>query len=237
MRRRSNGKQVILDEEGPLVRPGAAALSVLALGLAGMIVWNAFYGNGASGQRHAVPDGASTHVIVKAPAKTQNTVTISYDARVEDVQRELSATGHFLGLVDGVMGKQTRLAIRKYQSDNGLAVTGEDSKELLNHIRYTRKVLAASEFTGSISAPAGAEPAPRATEAKPQGLAQISSAQKSLRQLGYEITSMSGELDEDTRSAVLKFQMDLGLAMDGQISRDVLAALKVSQAALSIPAQ
>ncbi len=55
-----------------------------------------------------------------APTKPTTSITIKYDPLVEDVQRELLATGHYRGLVDGVAGKQTLLAIKSYQQDNQL---------------------------------------------------------------------------------------------------------------------
>lgn len=248
----------MLDERQGGVSPGAAALAVFALALSGMIVWNAFLGphDGVPANRFVtqIPKGASTHVEVAAPAKPTTTVTIKYDPQVEDVQRELLATGHYRGLVDGVVGKQTIIAIRSYQQDNQLPVTGEVSRQLLDHIRYTRKVAAASEFTGSIAPSTGnvdvpaarplvahpaAKPvaakavAPKPQTPKPKGIARVRDVQQKLRKLGYGISAITGEPDEETRAAILKFQLDYGLTMDGAISKEFLAGLKVAEAALS----
>lgn len=238
------------EEHGGGVSPGAAALAVFALGLGGMIIWNAFLGpHAATGARKLVtqiPKGATTHVEVAAPTKPLTTVTIKYDPQVEDVQRELMATGHYRGLVDGVVGKQTTIAIRSYQQHNQLPVTGEITRQLLEHIRYTRKIAAASEFTGSVTPKAETVAAPQAkplqakksvkTQAKvvapkPQGLARVRDVQQKLRKLGYDIPAINGEPDDATRAAILKFQMDFGLAMDGTISKELLAGLKVAEAA------
>ena len=51
------------------------------------------------------------------------------------VQEELGRRGYYRGRVDGVLGGQTRAAIRDYQEDNGLPMTGEVSLELVNHLR------------------------------------------------------------------------------------------------------
>lgn len=238
------------EEHGGGVSPGAAALAVFALGLGGMIVWNAFLGphagTGARSLVTQIPKGATTHVEVAAPAKPVTTVTIKYDPQVEDVQRELMATGHYRGLVDGVAGKQTAIAIKRYQQDNQLPVTGEITRQLLDHIRYTRKVAAASEFTGSVAPKAetsalpqakprvqkqAAKPQAKPAAPKPQGLARVRDVQMKLRKLGYEIPAVNGEPDDVTRAAILKFQMDFGLAMDGTISKELLAGLKVAEAA------
>lgn len=241
----------VLDEHEGGVSPGAAALAVFAIGLGGMIVWNAFYGiheqAGANGLLTRIPKGASTYVEVPAPSKATTSITIKYDPMVEDVQRELLATGHYRGLVDGVAGKQTAIAIKSYQRDNQLPLTGEVSRTLIEHIRYTRKVAAASEFTGSVSqmepasaAPVRKTPAVRQTAAiapRLQGSPRVRDVQLKLRKLGYGIPAITGETDDDTRSAILKFEMDFGLNMDGAISKELLAALKVADAARSAARQ
>jgi peptidoglycan hydrolase-like protein with peptidoglycan-binding domain len=51
------------------------------------------------------------------------------------VQEELARRGYNPGRADGVLGEQTRAAIRDFQEDNGLPVTGEVSLELVNYLR------------------------------------------------------------------------------------------------------
>jgi peptidoglycan hydrolase-like protein with peptidoglycan-binding domain len=51
------------------------------------------------------------------------------------VQEELARRRYYSGPVDGVLGGQTRAAIRDFQEDNGLPVTGEVSLELVNYLR------------------------------------------------------------------------------------------------------
>lgn len=264
---KARGREVLDEHEGG-VSPGAAALSVFAVALGGMIVWNAFYGVHEEGHVSRfvtrVPKGATTYVEVPAPAKPSTSITIKYDPLVEDVQRELLATGHYRGLVDGVAGKQTSIAIKSYQQDNQLPVTGEVTRALIEHIRYTRKVAAASEFTGSVTpaetqVPEGPapedvvvqlDPPPQAAKpqaakpqavkpliAKPQGIARIRDAQMKLRRLGYDVPVVTGTLDDETRAAILKFELDFGLSMDGELTRELLAALKVAEAARTASVQ
>jgi len=51
------------------------------------------------------------------------------------VQQELAGRGYNPGPADGVLGGRTRAAIRHYQGDHGLPVTGDVSLELVNHLR------------------------------------------------------------------------------------------------------
>ena len=41
------------------------------------------------------------------------------------VQRQLAARGYYQGAIDGIFGPGSRAALRAFQADNGLAVTGE----------------------------------------------------------------------------------------------------------------
>jgi peptidoglycan hydrolase-like protein with peptidoglycan-binding domain len=212
--------------------------SAVTVTLTGMVLYNLFIAQSA-GLR--VPEGATTKVSVAAPGKSSNTVTLRYDELVENLQRELLELGHFKGMVDGVSGPMTREAIIRYQREQNLEETGEASNQLLDHIQYTRKVSQAAEFTGSVKPTAdlvvedlGALTAkkqkPAAVEAQaPAQDKAILSVQKRLARLGFDPGTRSGQLDDATKSAILTFEMEKGLAMHGTISKTFLAALKAAE--------
>ncbi len=54
------------------------------------------------------------------------------------VQDALARRGYYDGQVDGVIGSQTRNAIREFQHDNGLAVTGRINSQLVQALRNGR---------------------------------------------------------------------------------------------------
>jgi peptidoglycan hydrolase-like protein with peptidoglycan-binding domain len=213
-------------------KPFAIALSLAALLGSCAIVYNLFF-NQVSGVVTLASLDGSTRVTVSPGQKASRTVTLKYNSLVEDVQRELLATGHFNGLVDGVTGPRTKIAIEAYQRDNKLDVTGEISKTLLEHIQYVRKLNQAAEFTGSLS-PRVEVPAPVVAVppvAKPvTGDNAIVKVQQRLALLGYDPGSRSGQLDEGTRSAIMIFEMDHGLPMQGKISKGLLGAMKAVEA-------
>ena len=61
------------------------------------------------------------------------TPTYGYNASmVAAVQRRLGQLGYYHGVVDGVIGPQTRGAIASFESRNGLAVDGSISRPLLD---------------------------------------------------------------------------------------------------------
>lgn len=218
----------VIDDDERKLKPTSLLMLTSATILGGMIIYNALAANGS----RPLPLHASTRMEVSVPETSSNTVVFKYDVNVENIQRELLATGHYKGLVDGVMGQRTQLAIKNYQHDNALQKTGQVSIELINHIRYTRKIKAAAEFTGSVN------PLPEAVDVfvpnlvtkqavatKPSKQQQVLRAQMTLANLGYDLGEPNGALDEQTRAAILKFQMDNGLAMDGKVDAGLLTAL------------
>ena len=276
------------------MRPTSLVVFSTTVIIGGMIVFNAFFGQHPGSSPRALvklPAGEATHVSVEASGKSSPTLTLKYDELVEDVQRELLATGHFQGLVDGVDGPRTRIAVETYQRDNKLDETGDVSKQLLDHIRFLKKVAQANNFTGSIAAldaeelppvktiievprpvkpkklffvedeavpPPVAKPkqvlkpvqkpvvAPEVVAkakakvvkpitveipvaAKPVEATPILKLQQRLAKLGYDPHSRSGQLDDATRSAILTFEMDKGLAMEGSVSKALLDAMKLAE--------
>ena len=57
---------------------------------------------------------------------------------------------------------------------------------------------------------------------------QVLRAQMTLTNLGYDLGEPTGAMNEQTRAAILKFQMDSGLAMDGKVDLSLLTALAKS---------
>ncbi len=69
-----------------------------------------------------------------APATSQNASYNSNQAIIAQIQERLEMLDLYPGPADGIMGPKTADAIRTYQSDNGLSVTGEADKDLLLHL-------------------------------------------------------------------------------------------------------
>ena len=200
----------VLEEGGPKLRP----LSILALAatltLSFAILYNAFLGQvGGTGRPSFVASeesatGASTRVDVNASDRRQGTIVLKYDPRVEEVQRGLLATGNYKGMVDGVAGKRTRLAIADYQRAAGIKVDGEVSGELIEHLRYTQQVAAASEFTASVAE----------LEKDPGEAAALRQVQTGLAELGYAPGEITGDMTSATIQAIIQFEKDRGLPQE-----------------------
>lgn len=68
----------------------------------------------------------------KINAKLFDTVSAKYKDIVREIQKRLNEAGYDAGKPDGLVGRRTRAAIRKFQQDHDLAVDGQPTVELLN---------------------------------------------------------------------------------------------------------
>lgn len=200
------------------------ALTVAALSVA--IVYNSLTQSAPpaaiaqAGTSEPDPITGSTRVTVDAGSEdTGGTVTLRYDATIESVQRELAASGLYSGQVDGVSGRRTKLAIIAYQRANGLDETGQASADLIEHIRYTRQINEAVNMTDA----GVAQPRAATSTAKP--VDTVTRVQVGLAELGYEPGAINGQLGQQTRNAILKFERDRGIAPTGDISATLIAEL------------
>ncbi len=168
------------------------------------------------------PITGSTRVTVDAASEIgAGTVTLRYDPTVESAQRELAASGLYSGQVDGVSGRRTKLAIIAYQRANGLDETGVATADLIEHIRYTRQIADAmnmKDVTASALTPRSLP------QARP--VDTVTRVQVGLAQLGYEPGAINGQLGQQTRDAILKFERDRGIAPTGDISATLIVELE-----------
>ena len=61
------------------------------------------------------------------------------DAFVMEMQADLTALGYYTGTVDGFYGPDTEAAVKAFQKDNGLPVTGEFDEATVNAINAAMK--------------------------------------------------------------------------------------------------
>jgi peptidoglycan hydrolase-like protein with peptidoglycan-binding domain len=135
-------------------------------------------------------------------------VQLALNPVVRDIQSGLNAQGYDAGPVDGLMGSRTRHGIEAYQRDNGLLVTGQPSASLLEHIE------------ASLDQRQGPPPA---TPSDRDLVAQI---QSELRQRGYPIDTVDGQMDAATGQAIRAYERASGLAVTGRASLALLAHLE-----------
>ena len=146
---------------------------------------------------------------------------LSPEYSIRNVQQALNTLGYTAGTADGKMGAKTRTAISAYQRDNGLAPTGAPSAEL-----YDR--LLASVSSGARPQPAYAQPAAYGQPPYDGRVSAdlVTAVQSELRQRGYTIPVVSGQLDGATRDAIMQYQTDAGMTVSGQPSETLLTHLR-----------
>ena len=135
---------------------------------------------------------------------------------IEDLQRALNALGYDAGPADSMMGRATSNAIRTYEADHQLPITGEFSPRLLDHVRDT---LAAMSPARSPDRSFGGIDEPSADTDL------VANIQAELRRRGYDVPVVSGDVDAATEAAIRAYQRDQGLTVTGEPSERLLAEL------------
>lgn len=133
---------------------------------------------------------------------------------VLDVQSRLRSLGYDLGTdgVDGYFGDDTRAAVLLFQQDNGLVADG---------------VIAENTWCELVES--GYDPGERLLYLKipPFRGADVLTLQRSLNCLGFNAGPEDGIFGSMTERAVLDFQKNAGLVMDGMIDESVLKLIGV----------
>ena len=141
----------------------------------------------------------------------------SYNASysVLNAQIALNRMGYNAGPADGVMGPKTRDAIRTYQADKGMAVTGQLTRQLFDSMNTG----GADNTQTTVSSDV------------------VSNIQSELRRRGYDVPVVSGTLDAKTTQAIRAYQNQSGLRVSGQPSAELLAQLRSSQGTVDVQSQ
>lgn len=135
----------------------------------------------------------------------QPAASTSSAATIRETKEELQAHGYASGTLNGILDPATREAIRAYQSDAGLVVTGEVTPELLAHLRQSD-----IRYGGSADSQL------------------VLSIEDQLQRHGYAAGSVDGVIDTRTRDAIRAYQADAGIAITGQADAPLLAHLQSS---------
>ena len=122
------------------------------------------------------------------------------DANVAAVQARLRTYGYYKSTVDGAWGNKTLAAVLQYQSDGGLAVDGVVGGGTARKLGIT---LSSTARSGGIS--------------KGKTTANVKAVQNALKSQGYFTSAVDGVWGRRTMCAVMSFQSDAGLTVDGVV--------------------
>jgi peptidoglycan hydrolase-like protein with peptidoglycan-binding domain len=144
---------------------------------------------------------------------------------VEKLQRALQLKKCYEGIVDGKFGNLTRDALKKYQKNNKLAVTGKADydtiKDLFGHVSVTTAKddpqMKGISSVRQINVP-------NTTEKNDSGK-HVVALQQALKLKGCYSAPIDGKYGDMTVEAVAKFQKDRGLSADGIAGNATIKAL------------
>jgi peptidoglycan hydrolase-like protein with peptidoglycan-binding domain len=121
---------------------------------------------------------------------------------VWSIETELNRRGYKTGPVDGTVDKQTVAAIRGYEADASLPVSGKASVALLDSLEYSN--------------------------ARNVSERDIREIERRLNRRGYAVGTVDGVVDTRTTAAIKSYQADAGLAVTGRPSLLLLDHLRTS---------
>ncbi|NJM35256.1 MAG: hypothetical protein HC850_11700 [Rhodomicrobium sp.] len=130
---------------------------------------------------------------------------------VKAIQRELADRGYAPG-APGELDTATRAAIVAYEFDENMPLAGEASEAVLKSLIFGR----AAGKTG---------PGPAARFERRRDL--VAEVQDALARLGYVSGAIDGRLDEKTREAIRKFEIDRQLDAEGRLTERVLLEMVI----------
>ena len=132
-------------------------------------------------------------------------------ANVAAVQARLRTLGYYKSAVDGAWGNKTLAAVLAYQSSAGIAVDGKVGSGTASRLGI---MLSSSARTGGIS--------------KGKNYDNVKKVQTALKNAGYYTSSVDGVWGNKTMCAVMAFQSDKGLTVDGVVGAGTESALGIS---------
>lgn len=168
---------------------------------------------------------------------------------VEEIQKILKDEGLYPGPVDGIMGKQTRKAIKEFQKTKGLNATGKIDlstnlalkKEKGLTKQFSKKepdtILSSRKTMPLVSKDAKAEVEAKDAKKKVEIQDEIMSyrskskdrvkqIQTALQKAGFYRGEIDGKLGAQTKRAIIAFQKSKGLKPDGVVGPRTWEALE-----------
>lgn len=140
-----------------------------------------------------------------SPSTSASTPTPAND--VAAAQQRLKDRNYYSGTVDGVIGPNTAAALRAFQRDQRLSVTGKLDSQ-------TVRALMNETGTAVTRAPS-----------RPASAMDIRSAQRELKERGYYSGPVDGVIGAATENALRAYQRDRGLKVTGRLDSSTVRSL------------
>ncbi|MBX3245060.1 MAG: peptidoglycan-binding protein [Acidobacteria bacterium] len=187
-----------------------------------------------------VPVEAQSSTAKDPSAQTKRVIFRPTKAQITEVQEKFRGDGTYTGEVTGKLNNETRAAIRKFQSENGLSRTGTLNRATLEKLNIEltdsqQKIPASpNSYASAETQKESEEKAPArsstATKRSPIFRAtadQVRSAQRLLKSQGLYNGGETGRLNADTRNGLKKFQEANSIKVTGTLNRITLEAMNI----------
>jgi len=150
-------------------------------------------------------------------------------SEVLQLQKRLSELGYYQGALDGIFGPGTYNAVYNFQVANNLSadgIAGPVTLGALNLLGTTGSTDGTPGATGGTQGATTGDPA-----VLKQGMSgdSVLKLQQQLHNLGYYQGAIDGSFGALTRSAVLSFQYDNNLTVDGIVGQETMMALQTAK--------
>ena len=140
----------------------------------------------------------------------------SSGSQVKQAQARLAELGYYKDKIDSKFGHTTYLAVKAFQEKNGLKVDGVIG-ETTNFVLFSAGAIKADGIA--------ADPALYQRIAYGDAGPAVKTVQGLLRDLGYYTKDVEGKFGYSTYQAVVKYQKDMGLKVDGVVGPVTWGAL------------
>jgi lipid-binding SYLF domain-containing protein len=167
--------------------------------------------------------------------------------QVRQVQTALKNRGFDPGPIDGVMGPKTMMAIRNFQSSQGMTASGMIDESTLTALQIQIEPSSGSTSSPQTSSNVGNSQLPQQgnqppealprTEASPSEIGvgptafdreDVREAQMALKNRGFDPGEMNGMISSQTQEAIRQFQRASGLPVNGKLDQRTQAALGIT---------
>jgi lipid-binding SYLF domain-containing protein len=167
--------------------------------------------------------------------------------QVRQVQTALKNRGFDPGPIDGAMGPKTSMAIRNFQSSQGMTASGMMDDQTLIALQIQTAPATGSTSSSQTSSNLRNYPLPQQenqppealprTEASPSDIGvgptafdreDVRQAQMALKNRGFDPGEMNGMISSQTMEAIRQFQRASGLPVNGKLDQQTQAALGIT---------
>lgn len=164
----------------------------------------------------------------------------SSEDQIMTVQAELRKRGYVIPSITGELDTATKSAIRTYEADNGMPMTGKVSNALLASLGGEEGYDDGGGYDdgsggyddGSYDDASSSDDGGYSDDGMGGGASaeQAYEIEQYLEAMGYETGTVDGVVDGDTQSAIMSFQNDMDLPVDGMASPELLTELQTAYA-------